>query len=83
MEIRLGNVLLLEGSAGQTHEANGQSKHLEVMIEAMANRKPEATLLGLAEAPLQRSVLQAHVPLSPSQLDCSDDMPQVLTVGKS
>ena len=75
--------MLSKGSAKQTHEANGQSKNLEVMIEARANRMPDAILLGLSEAPLQRSVLQAHVPLSPSQLDWSDDMPQVLTVGKS
>ena len=49
----------------------------------MAKARPEAARMRLPEAPLQRSDLQAHVPVSPSQLDCSDDMPQVLTVGKS
>ena len=53
------------------------------MIEAMAKARPEAARMRLPEAPLQRSDLQAQVPVSPSQLDCRDDMPQVLTVGKS
>ena len=54
------------------------------MNEATARAKPEcAARLSLPEAPLQRLVLQAHVPVSPSQFFCNDDMPHPLTVGKS
>ena len=60
-------------------------RHLETRIAATAKaKKIEVARPRLAEvAPLQRLFLQAHVPVSPSQLDCSDDMPQLLTVGKS
>ena len=60
------------------------SKHLETRIKAAAKVKIEAARPRLWEvAPLQRLFLQAHVPVSPSQFDCSDDMPQLRTVGKS
>ena len=59
-------------------------RHLETRIAATVKAMIEAARPRLPEvAPLQRLFLQAHVPVSPSQLDCSDDMPQLLTVGKS